>query len=163
MALHALELVPCHPHLEAPAAARAVPGGEEPLGQTDRVEDERRLLDRVAGEVWEQPAEPDPVVAVRLTGIEDEREPDPPFPLTEQHARAGTRRLGGRHPVHRLVDGTDPGPGDDQHAGLGVCPGRLEPGLVRAALPHPVVGVCCQLDVRVPHAWQVSDASRTPE
>ncbi len=158
VAVDALELVPGHPGLELASAARAAPGREQPLGQADGVEDERRLLDRRhPGQVREQPTQPDPVVAVRLTaGSRTSANQTRPVPFAEQHAQAVSRCLGGRHPRDGLVDGPHPGAGHDEHAGAGVGPRGVEPGLVGAALPHPVVGICGQLDVRVPHASQAS-------
>ena len=108
----ARELVARHPHLEPAPAARAVSRDEEPLREPDRVEDQRRLLDRVAGQVRQEPAEPDPLV-LRPRRPGRGRARTTPARRARPAARACPSPGAScrRHPVRSLVDGPDAGAG----------------------------------------------------
>ncbi len=68
-AVGAGQLVPGRPRLELAAAARAEPGRPQPLGQPERVEDQRRAPHRVAAEERQQAAQREPLVRLRLRRV----------------------------------------------------------------------------------------------
>src|SRR5215212_3012866 len=156
VALAALELVARQPGLQAAPAAGAEPRGGQPLRHADRVEHQRRLLGPGSGQMRQEVPDADPAVPLGGGRIADQGEPDPALAFAEQHPGALRRDVGARGPRDRPVAGSHPAAGDQQHLGLWMGPGPVQPLVVRPVRPDPIVWISGQLQVRERHAPQAS-------
>ena len=148
VAAGAPQLVAGRARLERTGAARAEPGRVVPLGQPDRVEEQRGEVG-AAGEHGQQRAQRHPLllVARRLGRGDQHREARRTALLAEQDPGAAGRLLR-RQPRHLAVDDAQPGAGHHDDPGGRVGPPAGEPRLVGALVAQPVVGVPRERDVR---------------
>ena len=111
-AVGAGQLVAGGPRLAAAAAARAEAGDEQPLGQAERVEDQRRARParrRRGAAAARAAATHSSSAASATSGADDHREPGPAVVLAEQHPQPVGRVLPARPTSMRAVDAAGPG------------------------------------------------------
>jgi hypothetical protein len=120
-----------------------------PFGQTDGVQHQRGIDEVLVGERLHDGTQHDPLVPAPggLGGIDDHGEVLHAVALTEEHAQA-VGRLVGRHPGDPAVDRPQARTRNDEHPRRRVGPPLVEPCLVGAVQPVPVVRVLGQRDVR---------------
>ena len=135
-AVLALQLVPGQDRLQPAPAAAAEAGRAQPLGQADRVEDQRGLLDPGPGEVRQQVADADPPLRPRRTTASTTwaNHTRPSRSPSSTRVPSTARR---RPPPRRATQGTTPSTGRTR---LPPRPGRGSPGRPRPARSQAVVG-----------------------